>query len=109
MSANPRHLILNLLVGAGGDSLSARNAVASSALFAISENRTRVALARLAAAGLIEAVGRGAYRIRPHPAEPAADVARRPRYLEAIPQYLKTALPDAARPASPQTPLETIE
>ncbi|MET0917366.1 MAG: PaaX family transcriptional regulator C-terminal domain-containing protein [Burkholderiales bacterium] len=51
MPANPRHLILNLLVGAGGDPLSARNAVASSALFAISENRTRVALARLAGLG----------------------------------------------------------
>ncbi len=75
MPANPRHLILNLLVGAGGDPLSARNAVASSALFAISENRTRVALARLAAAGLIEAVGRGAYKIGPHAAELAADVA----------------------------------
>lgn len=75
MSANPRHLILNLLLGAGGEPLTSREAVASCALFSFSENRTRVALARLAAAGLIEAAGRGAYRLGPNAAEIAADVA----------------------------------
>jgi phenylacetic acid degradation operon negative regulatory protein len=75
MFANPRRLILNLLVGAGGDPLTARDAIASCALFAFSENRTRVALARLAAAGMIEPAGRGAYRLGPNAAELAADVA----------------------------------
>ena len=74
MPANPRHLILNLLLGAGGEPLTARDAVASCALFAVSENGTRVALARLAASGLIEAAGRGAYRLGPGAAELAADV-----------------------------------
>lgn len=74
MPANPRHLILNLLLGAGGEPLTARDAVASCALFAVSENGTRVALTRLAAAGLIEAAGRGAYRLGPGAAQLAADV-----------------------------------
>ena len=74
MLANPRHLILNLLLGAGGEPLTARDAVASCALFAIRENGTRVALARLAAAGLVEAAGRGAYRLGPDAAKLAADV-----------------------------------
>jgi phenylacetic acid degradation operon negative regulatory protein len=74
MPTNPRHLILNLLLGAGGEPLTARGAVASCALFAVSENSARVALARLAAGGLIEAAGRGAYRLGPGAAELAADV-----------------------------------
>jgi phenylacetic acid degradation operon negative regulatory protein len=74
MPANPRRLILNLLLGAGGEPLAARDAVASCALFAISENSARVALARLAAGGLIEAGGRGAYRLGPSAADLAADV-----------------------------------
>jgi phenylacetic acid degradation operon negative regulatory protein len=75
MLANPRHLILNLLLGAGGEPLTARDAVASCALFDVRENSTRVALARLAAAGLIEPAGRGAYRLGPNAAKLAADVA----------------------------------
>lgn len=75
MPANPRHLILNLLLGAGGDALTASQAVASCALFGVRENSTRVALARLAAAGLIEATGRGAYALGPNAACLAADVA----------------------------------
>jgi len=75
MLANPRHLILNLLLGTGGEALTARDAVASCALFAVRESSTRVALARLAATGLIEAAGRGAYTLGPNAAELAADVA----------------------------------
>lgn len=75
MSANPRHLVLNLLLGAGGKPLTARDAVAACALFAIRENAVRVALARLAAAGLIEVAGRGAYRLGPNAARLADDVA----------------------------------
>jgi len=76
MPPNPRHLILNLLLGAGGDGLSASDAVASCALFGVSENSTRVALVRLAAAGLVQAAGRGAYQLGPQAASLAADVAR---------------------------------
>ena len=75
MPANPRHLILNLLLGAGGDALTAGQAVASCALFGVSENSTRVALARLAAAGLIEGAGLGSYSLGPKAAELAAEVA----------------------------------
>ena len=76
MRANPRHLILNLLLGAGGEPLTAREAIASCALFAVSENGARVALARLASAGLVEGAGRGAYRLGPNATDLAADVAR---------------------------------
>ncbi len=75
MSANPRHLILNLLLSISGEALTARDAVASCALFGVRENSARVALARLLAAGLIEAAGRGAYRLGPNAAEFAAEVA----------------------------------
>jgi len=75
MSVNPRHLILNLLLSIGGEPLTARDAVASCTLFGVRENSARVALARLLAAGLIEAVGRGAYRLGPNAAEFAAEVA----------------------------------
>jgi phenylacetic acid degradation operon negative regulatory protein len=75
MPANPRNLVLNLLLSLGGGPLAARHAVASCALFGIRENSARVALARLAAAGQIAAAGRGAYRLGPQAAELAADVA----------------------------------
>jgi phenylacetic acid degradation operon negative regulatory protein len=74
MSANPRHLILNLLLGADNQALTARDAVVSCALFGVRESSTRVALARLAAAGLVEATGRGAYRLGPNAQELAAQV-----------------------------------
>lgn len=72
---NPRSLVLNLLLAADGEPLSAREAVASCALFGIRENSVRVTLARLAAAGMIEAAGRGAYRLGPNAETLAADVA----------------------------------
>src|ERR1039458_2452218 len=65
MSSNPRHLILNLLLSNGGEALTAREAVASCALFGVLQNNTRVALARLQAAGLIESAGRSCYRLGP--------------------------------------------
>lgn len=74
MSINPRHLILKLLLGAEGAPLSARAAVASCDLFGIRENSVRVALVRLSAAEMIEAAGRGAYRIGPNAAQLANDV-----------------------------------
>jgi len=75
MKIDPRHLIMNLLLGAAGQRLAAREAVASCALFGIRENSVRVALARLSAAGRIQAVGRGEYRLGPSGERLAADVA----------------------------------
>jgi phenylacetic acid degradation operon negative regulatory protein len=75
MAANPRHLILNLLLGADSQSLTARDAVVACALFGVRETSTRVALARLAATGMVEATGRGAYRLGPNAHELAAYVA----------------------------------
>lgn len=76
MTPNPRHLVLNLLLGAGGEALSARTAVAACALFGLRENSVRVALARLAASGLVTPAGRGSYRLGPQAAGLAADVAQ---------------------------------
>ena len=59
----PRHLLMNLLRAADSGSLSAAEAVAAGELFGISGNATRVALARLAAAGLVDATTRGTYRL----------------------------------------------
>jgi phenylacetic acid degradation operon negative regulatory protein len=60
-----RHLLMNLLLAVDGGVLSAADAVAAARLFDISGNATRVALARLAGTGLIEAIGRGRYRLGP--------------------------------------------
>lgn len=76
MIPNPRHLILNLLLGAGGEPLPARTAVAASALFGLRENSVRVALVRLVAQGLVEPAARGSYRLGPQAAGLAADVAQ---------------------------------
>lgn len=62
MPLNPKNLILNLLRAADGP-LTSREAVGSCALFGIRENSVRVALVRLAASGLVEAAGRGSYRL----------------------------------------------
>lgn len=78
MAPQPRQLILKLLLAADDGELSARDAVAGCALFGIRENSVRVALARLAGAGLIEAAGRGSYRLGPNGTGLAADVATWP-------------------------------
>ena len=72
MAPTAKSLILELLVASAEDDLPVRVAIAAAALFGISENNVRVAFARLSAEGLIEASGRGAYRL----AEAAADLAR---------------------------------
>lgn len=74
-AANPRHLLLNLLIAADAQRISAREAVAACALFDIGESHARVALTRLAAAGLVEPAGRGAYRLGPAAADLAGEVA----------------------------------
>ncbi|MDF2445373.1 MAG: PaaX domain protein C-domain [Moraxellaceae bacterium] len=78
MAPQPRQLILKLLLAADDGELSARDAVAGCALFGIRENSVRVALVRLAGAGLIEAAGRGSYRLGPNGTGLAADVATWP-------------------------------
>jgi phenylacetic acid degradation operon negative regulatory protein len=67
-----KSLILELLVARAGEELPVRLAIAAGRLFDISDNNMRVALVRLSAAGLIEAAGRGAYRL----AEAAEELAR---------------------------------
>ncbi len=75
MRLTARNLILNTLLAAGDAGQSARQAIASCALFGISENSVRVALVRLAADGLIESTGRGCYRLGPGALALARDVA----------------------------------
>ncbi len=75
MDARPRHLVLNLLLGAPGRRLAAREAVAACALFGIRENAARVTLTRLSAAGMVEATGRGEYHLGPAAARLADEVA----------------------------------
>ena len=74
MAPNPRQLILRLLVGARDARISARAAVAACSLFGIRENSARVALVRLSSGGMIEATGRGEYRIGPNAVQLAEDV-----------------------------------
>lgn len=75
MPLKPKNLILNLLLAAEGP-LSSREAVGSCGLFGIRENSVRVTLVRLAAAGLIEAAGRGSYRLGPQAVSLAKDLSR---------------------------------
>lgn len=85
MSANPRALILRLLLGAetqGDGALEVRELLAACALFGLTANTVRVALARAVAAGLLVAPRRGAYALGPK-AQPLADEVRRWRRLPA--------------------------
>lgn len=73
--ADPKRLILELLLANGDKPLTAREAIQASALFRISEGSLRVTLARLSATGLIDAAGRGAYRLGPAAIDLAGEVA----------------------------------
>jgi len=70
-----RNLILNTLLAAEGHGQTVREAIATCALFGIRENSVRVALVRLAADKLIEATGRGTYRLGRRATALARDVA----------------------------------
>ena len=59
----PRQLLLKLLGSEKDEELDAAGAIRACALFGISANNARVALVRLQTSGLIEAVGRGSYRL----------------------------------------------
>jgi len=71
----PKHLLLELLLASGDDTLPVSHAVAACAVFGISENHVRVTLARLAAQDLAQATERGAYRLGPAAQSLAQDVA----------------------------------
>lgn len=76
--ANPttaKKIILDLLLGAEGAPLSARDAITSCSWFGIRENNVRVALVRLSAEGMIEAADRGHYRLTESAHELADEVA----------------------------------
>lgn len=75
MAADPRSLILSLLLGAersGDTTLAVPELLAAAALFGLPENTVRVALTRAAAAGLLVAPARGRYALGPA-ARPLAD------------------------------------
>jgi phenylacetic acid degradation operon negative regulatory protein len=74
VTIQPRPLILKLILGADEETLSARAAIACCALFGIQENSVRVALNRLAAAGMIEGFERGRYRLGDKAAALAGEV-----------------------------------
>jgi phenylacetic acid degradation operon negative regulatory protein len=63
MKLTARKLILDLLLAAEGESLSARDFIGAGRLFGVKENSVRVALVRLSAEGLIEASERGSYQL----------------------------------------------
>jgi len=75
MKLNARHLILDLLLASTSHQLSVREAITACRIFAISENSVRVALVRLSADGLVQAAGRGHYRLGPQAMDLAGDVA----------------------------------
>ncbi len=75
MTPNPKHLVLNLLLAAEGEAMQVADAVSACALFGVRENSVRVALVRLTTSGMIEAAGRGSYRLGPQAAGLAGDVA----------------------------------
>lgn len=68
-------LILDLLLAIEGEPLPARDAINGAALLGIRENSVRIALMRLSADGLIEAVDRGVYRLSGAAHDLAGDVA----------------------------------
>lgn len=71
----PKHLLLELLLATGEESLPVSHAVAAGAVFGITENHIRVTLARLAAQDMAEATERGAWRLGPAAQNLAQDVA----------------------------------
>jgi len=72
MKLNARSLILDLLLASGLHQISVREAITACGIFAISENSVRVALVRLSADGLVQAAGRGNYRLGPQAKKKAA-------------------------------------
>lgn len=74
MAPSAKKIILGLLLARQGEALLVREAVSACALFQITENNVRVALARLASEQMIESHGRGAYALGPAAHATAAEV-----------------------------------
>lgn len=84
MPADPRSLVLSLILGAearGDAALGVRELIAACALFELPENNVRVALARAVAAGQLTTPRRGAYALSAQ-SRPLADEVGRWRSLE---------------------------
>ncbi len=84
MPADPRSLVLSLILGAearGDAALGVRELIAACALFELPENNVRVALARAVAAGQLSTPRRGAYALSAQ-SRPLADEVGRWRSLE---------------------------
>ncbi len=84
MPADPRSLVLSLILGAearGDAALGVRELIAACALFELPENNVRVALARAVAAGQLATPRRGAYALSAQ-SRPLADEVGRWRSLE---------------------------
>ncbi len=75
MKLNAKNLILDLLLAANDRPISVRDAIAACGLFGLSDNSVRVALARASADGLIQAAGRGTYRLGASALQLAGEVA----------------------------------
>ena len=73
--AQPKHLLLELLLASSESPLPVSHAVAAGAVFGISENHVRVTLARLVAQDMVLATERGTYRLGPAAQGLAQDVA----------------------------------
>ena len=73
--AQPKHLLLELLLASSDNPLPVSHAVAACAVFGLSENHVRVTLARLAAQDMVLTTERGAWRLGSAARSLAQDVA----------------------------------
>jgi phenylacetic acid degradation operon negative regulatory protein len=73
-NASPKQLILGLMLAAKGKEVKAAHMVLACNLFGVSENSTRVALARLVAENQLKSAGRGVYTLGKHALSAGRDV-----------------------------------
>lgn len=73
---NGKNLILELLMANQNETLTVKDAIAAGALFGLSSNNIRVALARLNAEGLTMTTGRGRYNLGPQAITLANDLSQ---------------------------------
>lgn len=71
----PKRLVLNLLV-ASAQPITVKEMIAAADLFGIKESSVRVTLARLSVKGMVQARGRGQYKIGPQATDLAADISK---------------------------------
>ena len=75
-NARPKDVILKILLATEGRAQTSQTLVSACALLGATDNSARTALTRLREAGLVEAIGRGEYRLGQAARPLAADVAR---------------------------------